>query len=319
MTTTSEPRRIYWYRRQKGFFKTPIIKKLRKIAGGDTYVIIYEEMMDLSIDHQGYIHYQGIEPDIVREVALILDEDYNNVAAVWTILERVGEISQVSDTQWGIPYVIENIGSEAQSTKRVREFRDRQKALKNGTISEDHQIAENPQKSTSYSTSQNDVLALQALHCNTDETKCNKSVTTDKRREEERREEEIRKEEIREEHREIEASPWIAQKPNNLFQIFSSQYPKTINERNQRFVEAAWSKVAAGRENEIICALYENIHGNDAWKTEGGRYIPSAENWLLNEGWKERFSVYSSEEYQELLTLESDEQIERCVRMAKND
>ena len=37
-------KKYYWLKLKEGFFEQKIIKKLRKIAGGDTYVIIYLKM-----------------------------------------------------------------------------------------------------------------------------------------------------------------------------------------------------------------------------------------------------------------------------------
>ena len=41
--------RYYWLKLNKDFFKSKRIKKLRKLAGGDTYTIIYLKMQLLAI------------------------------------------------------------------------------------------------------------------------------------------------------------------------------------------------------------------------------------------------------------------------------
>ena len=41
----AEPKRYFWLKLHKDFFKRKEIKRLRKIAGGDTYTIIYLEML----------------------------------------------------------------------------------------------------------------------------------------------------------------------------------------------------------------------------------------------------------------------------------
>lgn len=38
-------KRYYWLKLPDGFFRQKAIKKLRKIAGGDTYTIIYLKML----------------------------------------------------------------------------------------------------------------------------------------------------------------------------------------------------------------------------------------------------------------------------------
>ncbi len=41
----SEPKRYFWLKLHKDFFQRKEIKRLRKIAGGDTYTIIYLKML----------------------------------------------------------------------------------------------------------------------------------------------------------------------------------------------------------------------------------------------------------------------------------
>ena len=54
-------KKYYWLKLMKDFFTQPKIKKLRKIAGGDTYTIIYLKLQLLSIDSDATLEYQGIE------------------------------------------------------------------------------------------------------------------------------------------------------------------------------------------------------------------------------------------------------------------
>ena len=54
-------KRYYWLKLQKDFFTQPKIKKLRKIAGGDTYTIIYLKMQLLSLNNGGKLFFEGIE------------------------------------------------------------------------------------------------------------------------------------------------------------------------------------------------------------------------------------------------------------------
>ena len=42
-----------------------------------------------------------------------------------------------------------------------------------------------------------------------------------------------------------------------------------------------------GLVQTIMAALRKNIEKNGAWKRDGGRYIPTAENWLLERRWKD--------------------------------
>ena len=67
-------KRFFWLKLKEDYFDSPRIKKLRKIAGGDTYTVIYLKMQLLSIKNQGVIEYEGIEPNFCEELALKLNE-----------------------------------------------------------------------------------------------------------------------------------------------------------------------------------------------------------------------------------------------------
>ena len=73
-------KRYYWLKLKEDYFNSPKIKKLRKIAGGDTYTIIYLKMQLLSIKNEGIIQFEQIEPTFEEEIALKIDEDIDNVA-----------------------------------------------------------------------------------------------------------------------------------------------------------------------------------------------------------------------------------------------
>lgn len=81
-------KRYYWLRLKDDFFKQKEIKKLRKIAGGDTYVIIYLKMQLLSIKNDGKLFFEGFEDDICEELALELDEDVENIKMTFMYLQN---------------------------------------------------------------------------------------------------------------------------------------------------------------------------------------------------------------------------------------
>ena len=125
--------RYYWLKLNKDFFKSKRIKKLRKLAGGDTYTIIYLKMQLLATPTQGILTYTGLEETAAEEIALDIDEDPENVKVVLTYMLKTGLCEMLSDTEIFLPYVVDNTGSEGSSAKRVRDFRNRQKALQCNT------------------------------------------------------------------------------------------------------------------------------------------------------------------------------------------
>ena len=86
----SENKRYYWLKMPEDFFKSLRIKKLRKLAGGDTYTIIYLKLQLLSLNSEGVLQYKGIEKTFEEEIALEIDEDVENVIVTMNYLRTCG-------------------------------------------------------------------------------------------------------------------------------------------------------------------------------------------------------------------------------------
>lgn len=80
-------KKYYWLKMTDQFFEDKAIKKLRKIAGGDTYTIIYLKMLLTAIKQGNKMYFEGIEDDFMEELALELDEDTDNVKVSGTCLK----------------------------------------------------------------------------------------------------------------------------------------------------------------------------------------------------------------------------------------
>lgn len=147
-------KRYYWLKLQEDFFSCPQIKKLRRIAGGDTFTIIYLKMQLLSVKSGGVIEYQGVEPSFEEEMALILDEDLDNVKITVGFLLTQGLLENSDDRRYLLTQAAKNIGTECESAARVRAFRKREET--------------------------------KALPCNGDVTQRNETITPEKEKEEEK-------------------------------------------------------------------------------------------------------------------------------------
>lgn len=120
-------KRYYWLKLKDDFFAQKAIKKLRKIAGGDTYVIIYLKMQLKAIKTDGILKFENVEEDFAEELALDLDEDIENVKVTLSFLQSQGLIEQISDNNYKLPETIKCIGSESDSAERKRNQRLREK------------------------------------------------------------------------------------------------------------------------------------------------------------------------------------------------
>lgn len=118
-------KRYYWLKLKENYFDSPKIKKLRKIAGGDTYTIIYLKLQLLSIKNNGIIKYEKIEPTFQEELALKLDEDVENISVTLSYLQSQGLVDVNENSDFFLIEASNNIGSESESAERVRLFRER--------------------------------------------------------------------------------------------------------------------------------------------------------------------------------------------------
>ena len=137
-----ENKRFYWLKLKEDFFSEKKIKKLRKIAGGDTYVLIYLKLMLLSLEEDGRLVYENIDETFADELALALDEEKENVMVTLEFMLRYDLIEKESDNVFYLPEVQHVTGSETASTRRSRESRKR-KALQCNTIATDMQQLSN--------------------------------------------------------------------------------------------------------------------------------------------------------------------------------
>lgn len=121
----AESKKYYWLKLKSDFFTSKRIKKLRKMAGGDTYTIIYLKMQLLSIKQNGLLQWTGLEDNFAAELALDLDESVEDVRMTLMYLESCGLIETSDNVNYFLPYAVENTGSETGAAERMREMRKR--------------------------------------------------------------------------------------------------------------------------------------------------------------------------------------------------
>ena len=138
-------KRYYWIQLAQDFFKSKEMKLLRKIAGGDTHTIIYLKMMLISLEDGGHIYYDGLADNLAEEIALVIDENVEDIKITLIFLESKGLLTRKNDRDYFLEQVPEMVGSETASTRRSRKHRE-----------------------------------LTALHCNTIATTCNGDIEIEK-------------------------------------------------------------------------------------------------------------------------------------------
>lgn len=157
----SNVKKYFWLKLKDNFFQQKEIKKLRKIAGGDTYTIIYLKLQLLSIRKEGIITFDGTEENLAEQLALEIDEDKDNITIVLSFLKANNLIEELEADNFLLTKVPECIGKESESAERVRRHRQRKALQEKGEIK---MLEENKK----------------ALQCNVTVTRCNTEIDTEK-------------------------------------------------------------------------------------------------------------------------------------------
>ena len=110
-------KRYYWIQLAQDFFKSKEMKLLRKIAGGDTHTIIYLKMMLISLEDGGNIYYDGLADNLAEEIALVIDENVEDIKITLIFLESKGLLTRKNDRDYFLEQVPEMVGSETASTR----------------------------------------------------------------------------------------------------------------------------------------------------------------------------------------------------------
>lgn len=118
-------KRYYWLKLYSDVFSSLRLKKLRKLAGGDTFFIIYLKMLLVAIKTDGIIQWKGIENDFADELALELDEEADNVKVTLSYLLSCGLAETDDNVSFFFPYAVANTGSETSAAERMRKMRGR--------------------------------------------------------------------------------------------------------------------------------------------------------------------------------------------------
>lgn len=121
---------LFWLKLPKDFFRQKEIKKLRTIAGGDTYTIIYQKLLLLSLETNGRLYYENLEDTFAEELALIIDEDPLNVDVTLKYLLSTGLMEECSTNETFLTRIPEMTGKETDKAAIMRRKREREKRMK---------------------------------------------------------------------------------------------------------------------------------------------------------------------------------------------
>jgi len=121
-------KKYYWFKLKDNFFIDPRMKKLRRMAGGNTYTTILLKIMLETLKTDGILIYEAIENTLSEELSLKLDEEEIDVSATLMFMNQMKLIEEIDKNKYLLPEVVKAIGRESDSAERVRKFRERKKS-----------------------------------------------------------------------------------------------------------------------------------------------------------------------------------------------
>lgn len=272
-------KRYFWLKFKEDFFNQKEIKKLRKIAGGDTYTIIYLKMQLKTIRTNGILEFEGLEDTFYEELALDLDEDVENVKVTLAFLSTHGMLEQISSDEYILPRVLDCIGSETKVAERVRKYRANKK------LEEQQKLQCNSEVTNSNTDIEKDIDIEDKYIC---------SICCCK----------IKENEFKKYHKKC-YNCYLEEK----FNIFWNEYPKRVGKEKAKkaFFKTCLDDVVF---SEMLEALNKFKMTSD-WKKEKGQYIPYPASWLNQKRWEDEFNFEIDESKIENNHDEIDSEVEK--------
>ena len=117
-------KRYYWFKMRSDFFDSIEIKRLKKIPGGDTYIVLYINLLSHSVKTNGCLHFNHFEKTIEEELALILDCDTESINFILKFLYKYNLLTIDGDDYYLLE-AVSHIGTESDAAERMRRSRQR--------------------------------------------------------------------------------------------------------------------------------------------------------------------------------------------------
>jgi len=126
-------KKYYWIKLKRDFFKRHDIKIVEAMPNGKDYILFYLKLLLESIDHKGELRFSDTIPYNEQMLSVITGTNVDIVKAAMEVFIGLNMIEMLDD---GTIYMSETeklIDGETASAKRVRDHREKQRALQCNT------------------------------------------------------------------------------------------------------------------------------------------------------------------------------------------
>ena len=122
-------KKYYWLKLKRDFFKRHDIRIIEEMPNGKEYLLFYLKLLVESIDHEGELRFSDTIPYNEQMLSVITNTNIDVVRSAMKLFVELKMIDVQDDATIYMAEVNKLIGSEWTSAERVRNYRNRQKAL----------------------------------------------------------------------------------------------------------------------------------------------------------------------------------------------
>lgn len=129
----ADNKKFYWLKLKRDFFKRHDIRIIETMPNGKDYILFYLKMLLESIDHEGELRFSETIPYNEQMLSVITDTNIDIVKSAMKVFIELKMIEVFDDNTIFMQEVSKLIGSETKGAERVRNYRNKQKALQCNT------------------------------------------------------------------------------------------------------------------------------------------------------------------------------------------
>lgn len=118
-------KKYYWLKLSEDFFNQKEIQYIKNQKNSDKMIVIYLKLLLKSLKEVGVIKKSSYYDNFMEELAVLIDENKESVEAVFLLLNKVELISYEENESVNLIKLIDMVGSETSSAKRMRKLRSK--------------------------------------------------------------------------------------------------------------------------------------------------------------------------------------------------
>lgn len=118
-----KPKKLYWLKLKRDFFKRHDIKVIEGMENGKDYLLFYLKLLVESLDHEGELRFSETIPYNEKMLSSVTNTNIDIVRSAMKLLSELGFVEILDDETIYMTEVHKMVGSETEWAKKKREYR----------------------------------------------------------------------------------------------------------------------------------------------------------------------------------------------------